>query len=99
MLLKKEHLAGPKILEHMVDTVLYFEGDDTSPISVWCAPFKNRFGGVNEVGIFAMTEQRSARSYLIPPRYSCPAASEISLEVLCLLPKKELAHYWSKCRP
>jgi DNA repair protein RadA/Sms len=52
---KEGSLAGPKILEHMVDTVLYFEGDDTSRFRL-VRSFKNRFGSVNEVGVFAMTE-------------------------------------------
>jgi len=48
-------LAGPRVLEHMVDTVLYFEGDSSSRFRVIRA-FKNRFGAVNELGVFAMTE-------------------------------------------
>ena len=52
---KEGALAGPRVLEHMVDTVLYFEGDSSSRYRV-VRGFKNRFGGVNELGIFAMTE-------------------------------------------
>lgn len=52
---KEGALAGPRVLEHMVDTVLYFEGDTSSRYRV-VRGFKNRFGGVNELGIFAMTE-------------------------------------------
>jgi DNA repair protein RadA/Sms len=52
---KEGALAGPRVLEHMVDTVLYFEGDDSSRFRVIRA-FKNRFGAVNELGVFAMTE-------------------------------------------
>lgn len=52
---KEGALAGPRVLEHMVDTVLYFEGDDSSRFRVIRA-FKNRFGAVNEMGVFAMTE-------------------------------------------
>jgi DNA repair protein RadA/Sms len=48
-------LAGPRVLEHMVDTVLYFEGDSGNRHRVIRA-IKNRFGAVNELGIFAMTE-------------------------------------------
>lgn len=51
---KEGSLAGPKILEHMVDTVLYFEGDNTSRFRL-VRSFKNRFGSVNEVGVFVMT--------------------------------------------
>ncbi len=49
-------LAGPRVLEHMVDTVLYFEGDTHSTFRLVRA-FKNRFGAVNELGVFAMTEK------------------------------------------
>jgi DNA repair protein RadA/Sms len=52
---KEGTLAGPRVLEHMVDTVLYFEGDSGSPFRVIRA-IKNRFGAVNELGAFAMTE-------------------------------------------
>ncbi len=52
---KEGQLAGPRVLEHMVDTVLYFEGDSGSRYRVIRA-FKNRFGAVNELGVFAMTE-------------------------------------------
>jgi DNA repair protein RadA/Sms len=48
-------LAGPRVLEHMVDTVLYFEGEGGSRYRVIRA-IKNRFGAVNELGVFAMTE-------------------------------------------
>ena len=48
-------MAGPRVLEHMVDTVLYFEGDATTRYRVIRA-VKNRFGAVNELGIFAMTD-------------------------------------------
>lgn len=53
---KEGALAGPRVLEHMVDTVLYFEGDRNSRFRVIRA-VKNRFGAVNELGIFAMTEK------------------------------------------
>src|SRR5690625_2205519 len=49
-------LAGPRILEHMVDSVLYFEGDTHSSFRLIRA-FKNRFGAVNELGVFAMTDR------------------------------------------
>ncbi len=52
---KDGQLAGPRVLEHMVDTVLYFEGDSSSRFRVIRA-FKNRFGAVNELGVFAMTD-------------------------------------------
>ena len=49
-------LAGPRVLEHFVDTVLYFEGDPHSSFRLVRA-VKNRFGAVNELGVFAMTER------------------------------------------
>jgi len=53
---KEGQLAGPRVLEHMVDTVLYFEGDSGSRFRVVRA-IKNRFGAVNELGVFAMTDR------------------------------------------
>ncbi len=50
---KEGQLAGPKVLEHMVDTVLYFEGDRNSHYRL-LRSVKNRFGGVNEIGVFEM---------------------------------------------
>ncbi len=52
---KEGQRAGPRVLEHMVDTVLYFEGDGTTRYRVIRA-VKNRFGAINELGIFAMTD-------------------------------------------
>lgn len=53
---KEGTLAGPRVLEHMVDTVLYFEGDSGSRYRLIRA-IKNRFGAVNELGVFAMTDK------------------------------------------
>ena len=53
---KEGTLAGPRVLEHMVDTVLYFEGDTHSSFRIVRA-FKNRFGAANELGVFAMTDK------------------------------------------
>ena len=53
---KEGTLAGPRVLEHIVDTVLYFEGDPNSSFRLIRA-FKNRYGAVNELGVFAMTEK------------------------------------------
>ena len=53
---KDGSLAGPRVLEHMVDTVLYFEGESHSSFRLIRA-FKNRFGAVNELGVFAMTDR------------------------------------------
>jgi DNA repair protein RadA/Sms len=52
---KEGSLAGPRVLEHMVDTVLYFEGDPGGRYRVLRA-VKNRFGAINELGVFAMTD-------------------------------------------
>lgn len=52
---KEGALAGPRVLEHMVDTVLYFEGEQNSTFRLIRA-IKNRFGAVNEIGVFAMTD-------------------------------------------
>lgn len=52
---KEGALAGPRVLEHMVDTVLYFEGESSSQYRIVRA-IKNRFGAVNEIGVFVMTE-------------------------------------------
>ena len=53
---KEGTLAGPRVLEHMVDTVLYFEGDSGGRYRIIRA-IKNRFGAVNELGVFAMTDK------------------------------------------
>jgi DNA repair protein RadA/Sms len=53
---KEGGIAGPRVLEHMVDAVLYFEGDSGSRFRVLRA-FKNRFGAVNELGVFAMSDR------------------------------------------
>ena len=52
---KDGSIAGPRVLEHMVDTVLYFEGDPNSELRL-LRGFKNRFGSTNEVGIFEMSK-------------------------------------------
>jgi DNA repair protein RadA/Sms len=53
---KEGQIAGPRVLEHMVDTVLYFESDTGSRYRV-LRSVKNRFGAANEIGVFAMAEQ------------------------------------------
>ena len=53
---KEGAIAGPRVLEHIVDTVLYFEGDPHSSFRLIRA-IKNRFGAVNELGVFAMTDK------------------------------------------
>jgi DNA repair protein RadA/Sms len=77
---KEGVLAGPRVLEHMVDTVLYFEGDMNSRFRILRA-VKNRFGAVNELGIFAMTDRGlkevSNPSAIFLSRYSEPAAGSV----------------------
>jgi DNA repair protein RadA/Sms len=53
---KEGALAGPRVLEHMVDAVLYFEGDTNTSFRLVRA-IKNRFGAINELGVFAMTDR------------------------------------------
>jgi DNA repair protein RadA/Sms len=53
---KDGQIAGPRVLEHMVDTVLYFEGDRGHQFRI-LRPVKNRFGGTDEIGVFEMSDQ------------------------------------------
>ncbi|MDX9895210.1 MAG: DNA repair protein RadA [Desulfofustis sp.] len=53
---KEGTLAGPRVLEHMVDTVLYFEGDRSHAFRI-LRTVKNRFGSTNEIGVFSMKEE------------------------------------------
>jgi len=53
---KEGAIAGPRVLEHIVDTVLYFEGDRGHPYRILRA-VKNRFGSTNEIGVFEMSDQ------------------------------------------
>lgn len=77
---KEGTLAGPRVLEHMVDTVLYFEGEQDSRYRVIRA-VKNRFGAVNELGIFAMTDKGlrevSNPSAIFLSRYETPVSGSV----------------------
>jgi len=78
---KEGAIAGPRVLEHMVDTVLYFEGDRDHAFRVVRAE-KNRFGPANEVGIFEMTEAglsgvAHAPGALLPDRTEAVAGSAV----------------------
>jgi DNA repair protein RadA/Sms len=77
---KEGTLAGPRVLEHMVDTVLYFEGEQDSRYRVIRA-VKNRFGAVNELGIFAMTDKGlrevSNPSAIFLSRYEKPVPGSV----------------------
>ncbi|MBL6968761.1 MAG: DNA repair protein RadA [Gammaproteobacteria bacterium] len=79
---KDGSLAGPRVLEHMVDTVLYFEGESGSRYRVIRA-IKNRFGAVNELGVFAMTEtglkEVSNPSAIFLSRHDSPVAGTVTL--------------------
>ncbi|MEK6730920.1 MAG: DNA repair protein RadA [Pseudomonadota bacterium] len=77
---KEGTIAGPRVLEHMVDTVLYFEGNSDSRFRVIRAT-KNRFGAVNELGVFAMTDKGLLEvknpSSIFLSRYEKPVAGSI----------------------
>ncbi len=77
---KEGSLAGPRVLEHMVDTVLYFEGEQDNRYRIIRA-VKNRFGAVNEMGIFAMTEKGlrevSHPSAIFLSRYEKPVSGSV----------------------
>ncbi|HEY7379320.1 MAG TPA: DNA repair protein RadA [Steroidobacteraceae bacterium] len=77
---KEGVIAGPRVLEHMVDTVLYFEGDSGSRYRVVRA-VKNRFGAANEIGVFVMAENglREVRnpSAIFLSRHEQPASGSI----------------------
>ena len=79
---KEGNLAGPRVLEHMVDTVLYFEGESGSRYRV-IRSIKNRFGAVNELGVFAMTElglkEVTNPSAIFLSRHESPVAGTITL--------------------
>jgi len=77
---KEGNLAGPRVLEHMVDTVLYFEGEADSRFRLIRA-VKNRFGAVGELGVFAMTEKGlrevSSPSSIFLSRYTAPVSGSV----------------------
>ncbi|MGL4368829.1 MAG: DNA repair protein RadA [Spirochaetota bacterium] len=82
---KEGSIAGPKILEHIVDTVLYFEGDFTREFRILRA-FKNRYGSVNEIGLFRMTqaglaEVKEKNSIFINPNSSNAAGSSVGAAI------------------
>lgn len=77
---KEGSLAGPRVLEHMVDCVLYFEGESDARFRMIRA-VKNRFGAVNELGVFAMTDKGLREvanpSAIFLSRYEQPVAGSI----------------------
>ncbi len=82
---KEGALAGPRVLEHIVDTVLYFEGDSASQYRIVRA-YKNRFGSVNELGVFAMTEgglkEVANPSAIFLTRHARPVAGSVTMATL-----------------
>jgi len=79
---KEGSIAGPRVLEHMVDTVLYFEGDSNSELRL-LRGFKNRFGSTNEVGIFEMGRDGLSDAKSMVNRFfnkeTSPAGSALSV--------------------
>ena len=79
---KEGSIAGPRILEHMVDTTLYFEGDTDARYRIVRA-IKNRFGAVNEIGVFQMTDsglrEVSNPSAILLSRHEKPVAGSVVL--------------------
>jgi DNA repair protein RadA/Sms len=77
---KEGQIAGPRVLEHMVDTVLYFESDTGSRFRV-LRSVKNRFGAANEIGVFAMLEQGlrevSNPSAIFLSRHAAPVSGSV----------------------
>lgn len=79
---KEGTVAGPRVLEHMVDTVLYFEGDRHASYRILRA-VKNRFGGTNEIGVFEMREEglvevRNPSEYMLEGRPKDAAGSIVT---------------------
>ncbi|BAF70167.1 DNA repair protein RadA [Nitratiruptor sp. SB155-2] len=73
---KEGSIAGPRVLEHMVDTVLYFEGDSSKEIRM-LRGFKNRFGSISEVGIFEMTQRGLISAKDISKRFFQRGSSQV----------------------
>ena len=65
---KEGSIAGPRVLEHMVDTVLYFEGDSSQELRI-LRGFKNRFGATSEIGVFEMREEGLVSATNIASRF------------------------------
>lgn len=83
---KEGSLAGPRVLEHIVDTVLYFEGEQGSPFRMIRA-LKNRFGSVNELGVFSMGE--SGLEEVMNPSSMFLTAHERPVSGSCILSAME----------
>ena len=93
---KEGALAGPRVLEHIVDTVLYFEGDTHSSFRLVRA-IKNRFGAVNEIGVFAMTE-RGLKGVATRARSSCRRTASRCRALACWSRWKARGRCWWRSR-
>ena len=89
---KEGQIAGPKVIEHMVDTVLYFEGDRGHPYRILRA-VKNRFGPTDEIGVFEMV-QSGLREVLNPSELFWVIATRRARERRCLPALKERGRSW-----
>ena len=83
---KEGVVAGPRVLEHMVDTVLYFEGDRNASYRI-LRSVKNRFGSTNEIGVFEMQEQGLAEvenpsEYMLDGRPEEASGAVVSLSLI-----------------
>lgn len=94
---KEGALAGPRVLEHMVDTVLYFEGDTHSSFRLIRA-FKNRFGAVNEIGVFAMSE-RGLREVTNPSALFLSHHDSQVAGSCVMVTQEEHDPFWLKSKP
>jgi len=72
---KEGSIAGPRVLEHMVDTVLYFEGDSSQELRI-LRGFKNRFGPTNEIGVFEMRSEGLVSAKDISSRFFSQAKAQ-----------------------
>jgi DNA repair protein RadA/Sms len=72
---KEGSIAGPRVLEHMVDVVLYFEGDSSNTLRL-LRGFKNRFGATNEVGIFEMSNEGLVSAKNISSKFLSASSSQ-----------------------
>jgi DNA repair protein RadA/Sms len=81
---KEGSIAGPRVLEHMVDTVLYFEGDSSKELRI-LRGFKNRFGSTSEVGIFEMTSSGLVSAKDISSKFFTRGGSQAGSAITVIL--------------
>ncbi|MDZ7821160.1 MAG: hypothetical protein U5N26_04730 [Candidatus Marinimicrobia bacterium] len=94
---KSGMIAGPKLLEHIVDTVLYLEGDRQHYFRV-LRSVKNRFGSTQEIGIFEMKED-GLKALRIPGRYSLESARKAQAAPWSPVAWREAVPFWWRSRP